>query len=183
MDDDTFLARMANWEALPGDIEDESYGLSPSPCSLDSKFDTLCALFLEVNEQQRQMLPELFKAEKSGRRGQAYIRFDNLGLSYIRRLARNALPKRAEQALRRGLAAAAIVQEYPDYRDIIISLAFLHQSARKAGIDPAPAFIEIAALARPETQDFLLDFLRRGNKGIGSMVDAFGGLGEMPEMC
>jgi hypothetical protein len=96
MDDDTFLARMADWEALPDDIHDDGYGLSPFPCPLDSKFDTLCALFLEANEPQRQMLPELFKAEKSGRRGQAYIRFD---------------------------------------------------------------------------------------KGIGSMVEAFGGLGEMPEMC
>lgn len=177
MDDDTFLARMADWEALPGDIHDDRYGLSPFPCPLDTKFDTLCALFLEAGERQRQMLPELFKAEKSGRRGQSYIRFDNLGLFYIRRLARNALSRGAEQTLRQGLAAAAIVQEYPDYRDNIISLALLHQATRKAGLDPAPAFTEVAALARPETQDFLLDFLKRGNKGIDSMVEAFGGLG------
>jgi hypothetical protein len=178
MDDDTFLARLADWEALPGDIHDEGYGLSPFPCPLDTKFDALCALFLQADEQQRQMLPKLFKAEKSGRRGQSpYIRFDNLGLSYIRRLARSALPNGTGQTLRRGLAAAAIVQEYPDYRDIIISLAFLHLAARKAGIDPAPAFTEVAALARPETQAFLLDFLRRGNKSIDSMVQAFGGLG------
>lgn len=178
MDDDTFLARLAGWEALPGDIHDDGYGFYSFPCPLDSKFDRLCTLFLEAGEQQRQMLPEFFKAEKSSRRGQSpYVRFDNLGLLYIRRLAFNALPNGAEQSLRRGLAAAAIVQEHPDYRDIIISLAFLHLAARRAGLDPAPAFTKIAALAQPETRNFLLDFLRRGNKGIDSMVEAFGGLG------
>jgi hypothetical protein len=71
----------------------------------------------------------------------------------------------------------SIVQEYPDYRDIIISLSFLHLAARKAPIDPAPLFNEIAALAQPETQAFLLDFLKRGNKAIDHMVEMFGGLG------
>ena len=37
MDDDTFLARMADWEALPGDIHDDGYGHSPFLCLLDSK--------------------------------------------------------------------------------------------------------------------------------------------------
>ena len=74
--------------------------------------------------------------------------------------------------LRRGLAAAAILQEREDYRDIVVSLAFLHRAARRAGIDPGRFFREVAGLARPETQEFMRGFLERDEADIGRMVEA-----------
>jgi hypothetical protein len=75
--------------------------------------------------------------------------------------------------LRLGLAAAAILQEREDYRDIMVSLAFLHHAARRAGIDPDPLFREVAALARPETERFMRGFLERDEAEIEEMVEAF----------
>ena len=82
MDDDTFLARMADWEALPGDIEDESYchnGEAISP-PLDTKFDALCTLYLEARQKQRLLLIRIFAAYKGTAPPEraAYARFDNL---------------------------------------------------------------------------------------------------------
>lgn len=182
MDDDTFLARMADWEALPGDVEDESYyrnGEAISP-PLDTKFDNLCTLYLEANHKQRLLLVKLFAAYKGTAPPEraAYARFDNLILGYMWRISRRIIASPGEAfLLRLGLAAAAIAQEHPDARDIIVALAFLHYAARQAHIDPRPHFEAVAALARLETRKFILDFLKRGNKEIDEIADYFGGTG------
>jgi hypothetical protein len=75
--------------------------------------------------------------------------------------------------LRLGLVAATILQEREDYRDIVVSLAFLHHAARRAGIDPDPSFREVAALARPETEEFMRAFLERGEVDIEKLVETF----------
>jgi hypothetical protein len=75
--------------------------------------------------------------------------------------------------LRLGLVAAAILQEREDYRDIVVSLAFLHHAARRAGIDPDPSFREVAALASPETEEFMRAFLERDEADIEKMVETF----------
>lgn len=178
MDDDAFLARLAEWEAMPASIHDDTYYASDFPGPLDAKFDTLCTLFQEGSDEQRPLLAELYAAEKAPKGSPfPYLRLDNLGIHYARRLAKALAAGGDAALLRQGLLAIAIVQEQPDYRDIIISLAFLHLAARKAGLDPAPAFNTVAALARPETRTFLLDFLKRPTKEIDHMVAEFGGLG------
>lgn len=77
------------------------------------------------------------------------------------------------QRLKLGLAAAAILQEREDYRDIIVSLAFLHRAATQAGIDPEPYFLEVAGLAEAETGQFIKSFLERDEADIGHMVETF----------
>jgi len=180
MDDSAFLARLAGWESMPGSIEDEAYFSSAFPGPLDAKFDALCALHLEASADQRAFLIDLFASQKStlARPYLAYLRFDNLILGYMRRITRRITAPGDTTPLRLGLAAAAIVQEHPDYRDVIISLAFLHYAATRAGIDPRPHFEAVAALARPETGSFLLNFLTRSPAGIQHMVQELGGLAE-----
>ena len=91
----------------------------------------------------------------------------------MRRVASSMGPGDDASRLRLGLAAAAILQEREDYRDIIVSLAFLHHGARRAGIDPDPFFREVADLARPETGEFIRGFLERDEADIERLVEAF----------
>jgi hypothetical protein len=91
----------------------------------------------------------------------------------MRRVASSIRSSDDTARLRLGLAAAAILQEREDYRDIIVSLAFLHHAARRAAVDPDLLFREVAALARPETQEFISRFLERDEADIEQMVEAF----------
>ncbi len=74
---------------------------------------------------------------------------------YMRRVASSITSEEDIWQLRQGLAAAAILQEREDYREIIASLAFLHGAARRAGINPEPFFQEVSGPARPETEEFI----------------------------
>jgi hypothetical protein len=91
----------------------------------------------------------------------------------MRRLSSSMGSGDATWRLRLGLAAAAILQEREDYRNIVVSLVFLHHAARRAGIDPDPHFREVTALARPETERFMRGFLERDEAEIEEMVEAF----------
>ena len=90
----------------------------------------------------------------------------------MRRVASSIESDDDAQRLKLGLAAA-ILQEREDYRDIIVSLAFLHRAATQAGIDPDPHFLEVVSLARPETRQFIERFLDREEAAIGHMVETF----------
>ncbi len=91
-------------------------------------------------------------------------------MEYMRRVSGTIKSTRDAQRLRLGLAAAAILEERSDYRDILASLASLHRAATGAGIDPAPYFEEVAALARPQTGRFIRDFLKRDGIDITEMA-------------
>jgi hypothetical protein len=184
MDDDEFEERLILWLGMPG--EGDSYPLHPAPYQedlRDARFDALCALYLEATEQQRAQIPAIFAREESTR---AYARIGDWTSSrerarndlsnmifYMRRVATSIKSSDDTWRLRLGLAAAAILQEREDYRDIIVSLAFLHHAARLAGIDPEPPFLEVAGLARPESRQFIERFLERDGADIQRMVEAF----------
>src|SRR5918994_5765675 len=167
MGDDEFEARLLAWLGMPGEGETYQHDADPYPDDLrDARFDALCALYLEATEEQRTQVPALFAREESTR---AYVRIaewrasrerarDDLSamIFYMRRVAGSIGLGDDAWRLRLGLAAAAILQEREDYRDIIVSLAFLHYAARRAGIDPDPFFREVAHLARPETEEFVV---------------------------
>ena len=151
----------------------------------DARFDSLCTLYLEADEGQRTQIRALFarEAEESTRahariahwvasRERARDDLSNL-IFYMRRVASSMESGDATSHLRLGLAAAALVQEREDYRDIMVSLAFLHHAARRAGVDPDPSFRGVAALARPETEEFMGGFLERDEAEIEQMVEAF----------
>ena len=184
MRDDEFEARLIEWLDIPGEGDPYPYYANPYPAEpQDARFDALCALYLEADEMQRAQIPALFAREESTR-GYTYIAawiasrergrndLSNLIL-YMRRVASSIRSEDGTSRLRLGLAAAAILQEREDYRDIIVSLAFLHHSARRAAIDPDPFFRAVAGLARPETQEFISRFLERDEADIERMVEAF----------
>src|SRR6476659_4899457 len=156
MDDvnnEEFLSRLLKWEAKLNRAERErDY----------SRFDALCALYLEATAEQRLQLPSLVAPEDSAR-------YDNVlgGLIVYMGWDAERIKTPADLLpLHLGLAAAAILQERLDDRDIGISLSFLYLAAKRAGIDPVPHFQEIAGMARPETKQFILRFLERDEKWI-----------------
>src|SRR5919199_3408317 len=172
MRDDEFEARLVEWLDMPGEGDPYPYYADPYPLDpRDARFDALCSLYLEADEVQRAQIPALFAREESTRayariadwiasRERARNDLSNL-IIYMRRVASSIGSADGTSRLRLGLAAAAILQEREDYRDIIVSLAFLHHATRRAGIDPDPYFREVAALARPETGEFVRRFLER----------------------
>jgi hypothetical protein len=182
--DDEFEARLVEWLDMPGEGDPYPSGASPYPADpRDARFDALCGLYLEADGAQRAQIPDLFAREESTRaygriadwaasRERARNDLSNL-IFYMRRVASSRGSGDDAPQLRLGLAAAAILQEREDYRDIIVSLAFLHHAARRAGIDPRPYLREAAALARPETEEFMRGFLERDEADIEEMVEAF----------
>ena len=128
-------------------------------------------------------IPAIFAREESTR---AYARIEDWTSSrerarnelsnmtfYMRRVASSIKSSEDTWRLSLGLAAAAILQEREDFRDIIVSLAFLYHAATRAGIDPEPHFLEVASLARPETRQFIERFLERDGADIQHMVETF----------
>lgn len=184
MGDDEFEARLLAWLGMQGEGDPYPRDADPYPDDLrDARFDALCALYLEATGEQRAQIPAVFAHEESTR---AYARIGDwvssrerarLDLSamifYMRRVASSIASADDTGRLRLGLAAAAILQEREDYRDIIVSLAFLHHAAKSSGIDPAPLFREVAGLARPETKRFIESFLERNQADISDMVETF----------
>ena len=175
---------MIAWLGMPGEGDPYPHDADPYPDDLrDARFDALCALYLEATEEQRTQVPALFAREESTR---AYVRIaewrasrewarDDLSamIFYMRRVAGSIGLGDDAWRLRLGLAAAAILQEREDYRDIIVSLAFLHHAATRAGIDPEPSFLKVAGLATPETGRFIESFLERDEADIEHMVETF----------
>ena len=175
---------MIAWLGMPGEGDPYPHDADPYPDDLrDARFDALCALYLEATEEQRTQIPALFAREESTR---AYARIAEWRASrerarndlsnmilYMRRVATSIDPGDGAWRLRLGLAAAAILQEREDYRDISVSLAFLHHAATRAGIDPEPSFLEVAGLATPETGRFIESFLERDEADIEHMVETF----------
>src|ERR687895_664115 len=164
MRDYEFEARLIERLDMPGEGEPYPYDANPYPADpRDARFDALCALYLEADVAQRAQIAATFapEVEESTRvyartadwvasRERARNDLSNL-IFYMRRVALSIDSGEDAWRLRLGLAAAAILQEREDYRDIIVSLAFLQYAARRGGIDPEPTFREVAALARPET--------------------------------
>jgi hypothetical protein len=184
MRDDDFEARLIAWLDMPGGGDPYPYDADPYPEDpRDARFDALCGLYLEADEAQRAQISATFAPEESTRayariadwiasRERARNDLSNL-IFYMRRVASSIGPGDDGSRLRLGLAPAAILQEREDYRDIIVSLAFLHHAARRVGTDPNPFFLEVAGLARPETEEFIRSFLERDEADIEQMVEEF----------
>ena len=184
MGDDGFEERLIEWLDMPGEGDPYPHHADPYPADLrDARFDALCALYLQADEKQRAQIPAILAREESTRayahigdwissRELARTDLSNM-IFYMRRVALSIRPGDNARRLRLGLAAAAILQEREDYRDILVSLAFLYQAATRAGIDPESHFLEVASLARPETRQFIERFLQRDSADIEQMVEAF----------
>jgi hypothetical protein len=179
MDDAEFEARLIAWLEMPGEGDPYPHHADPYPADLrDAR-----RLYLQADRQQRPQIPALFAREESTRayaRSAEWVssreraRNDLWGMIfYMRRVASSIKSSDDTWRLRLGLAAAAILQEREDYRDVIVSLAFLHRAARRAGIDPDPSFRGVGGLARPETGRFMETFLERDEAEIEQLVEAF----------
>ncbi|MEO6457850.1 MAG: hypothetical protein ABIO92_06200 [Chloroflexia bacterium] len=164
MDDDIFMKRFTNWQARLAE-EIDSYNISDP-----SIYDDLCLLYLDANSKQRQQLPVMVAPPESS---EGEYRLAYLTYEYMRWVSQRIRTPEDVQVLRLGLAAAAIVEESIDFRDALVSLAFLHHAATEAGINPKPYFKEVADMARPETRGFIRGFLARSKREIKGLIDLF----------
>jgi hypothetical protein len=124
---------------------------------LNELLDELCHLYLSGDEDQRLAIRGLFPGKDRVRK---YLH------SYVGGRAAPRLSRTGETKwLRLGLAAASIVDQRVDYRDLLICLGALWLAAEEAGIAPARHFSAVAGLSNDEpvygsgsTRDLLRGF-------------------------
>jgi hypothetical protein len=163
MNEGKFARRFREWEASLDPAMSEYVKADIAA------YDMLCSLYLAASPEQRQQLPSLVA---QGNSHAGVIRLNYL-IYYMRWVAERIRTPDDVDSLWLGLAAAAILEEGIDERDVIVSLAFLHNAATEAGIDPAPYYKDVADMARPEMRRFIRGFLERSSRDIKSMVDVF----------
>jgi hypothetical protein len=168
MDEHTFMKRFHDWEATWGDAK-RKYDAAEMP-----KYDELCSLYPEADPEQRRRLPDMVAPQDSW---VGDYRLGNLVYDYMRSVSERIRTPKDLDSLRLGLAAAAIAERPLDWRDVLVSLAFLYFAATQAGIDPAPYFKEVANIANPETGKFIRGFLDRSDREIKDLVRQFSGEG------
>jgi hypothetical protein len=100
-------------------------------------FYDLCQLYLAASSLERDRIWHLV-SDKEG--------LQNCLLGYAYRCARQLQATKDEHWLRLGLAASTLAAQKMDYRDLLLNRAELFVAAEEAGIDPDPAFKEIASL-------------------------------------
>jgi hypothetical protein len=98
------------------------------------KLDVLCPAYLEMTLAQRSTVKNIVHSHRSLLYATSW---------YIGRAAEQLERQATAHWLQYGLAAAAIEDGSPDYRDTFISLGSLYQTAYAAGIDPTPCFKEV----------------------------------------
>ena len=169
MDNQTFLKRFSNWKAKLNKKEASDY----------SKYDALCALYLEATPEQRNRWLDFFARYDTPSYRERMSKLKLISFEaligemtvYMRWDSERIKTHDDVYPLRLGLAAAAIVGEGLDNRDVTVSLAFLYYAAKQAGIDPVPHFREIAETARSEAKELMLNFLKRDDTKIRSELD------------
>ena len=176
MENQTFHLRLAQWDIMAGDLEEQEYFMSVYPAPQDEKFHALSVLYLESDSQQQRDLTNFFA---SGLAAVAFsctaaARFDN-AIIYMRRVARCIRSAADSSLLRLGLAAAAWTEGRVESHDLLISLAFLYHAATRAGIDPVAHFDTIAGAAGPQSQAALRAFLHCDVATVRRMVGHYEG--------
>jgi len=124
---------------------------------LNQLLDELCCLYLNADQEHRLLIRGFFEYKSRVRK---YLH------SYIGGRAAPRLESSGDKKwLDLGLAAASIVDQRVDYRDLLICLGALWLSAEEAGIAPARRFSSVARISNCEpvygnrsTRDFLRGF-------------------------
>jgi hypothetical protein len=129
---------------------------------LNQLLDELCSLYLAADQEQRAVIRGLFDDKTRLRK---YLH------SYIGGRAAPRLESTGDRKwLDLGLAAASIVDQRVDWRDLLIALGALWLSAEEAGIAPARRFSSVARISTDEpayggssTSDLLRRFRDSGH--------------------
>src|SRR5688572_1661122 len=75
MGDEEFEERLIWWLEMPGEGDPYPHHANAYPDDLrDARFDALCALYLQANEEQRTQIPAILDCEESTR---AYSHIDD----------------------------------------------------------------------------------------------------------
>lgn len=94
-----------------------------------------CRIYLRASDEQRAIM-------------RAFIAWSYILPPYLLRLISRPLadlaPDQVPQALREGLAGAALENNKTDFRDMYMALGSLYLAAAQAGVDATPFFAEAA---------------------------------------
>jgi hypothetical protein len=101
-------------------------------------FDKLCPIYLAASPQHRSEIRSVVSNKEGIWSGL---------INYAYRAAERLQSPDDKEWLRLGLAAISIEDCSMDFRVTLMALAELHGAAEKAGIDPEPAFREVAELS------------------------------------
>lgn len=171
MDEIIFKRCLDEWQKMPGDSKYATLYLKNAGQSpLDTKFNTLCQLYMDSDDKQRSQLHYIFDSEKNTSYNETLC-WDLI--MYVRRISKLIKSEKDICYLYYGLYAVAMVGYGPDYRDVIVSLAFLYYAAKQAGINVTQAFKDIAVTTIPKINKFIMDFLKRDVSDIEEMVAQF----------
>lgn len=79
-------------------------------------------------------------------------------------LAVQAVRQNDYDLVKKGLILQSIENSRTDYRDNLVRVSLLYNSARKLNQDPDNLFREIASISDTEIKELLLDFVKRKEK-------------------
>lgn len=102
---------------------------SAGDVQLDQQLTQLADLFMNATPRQRETIRSVVQPRA----------LSNL-LTYIHRVSITLLQEHDTIWLQRALAAAVIIGERCDYRDLIVSLVIVRVAAERVGIDHVPHF-------------------------------------------
>ena len=81
-------------------------------------------------------------------------------------LAVLAVRNHEAENVQEGLLGVALEGIQSDFRNSVLSLCLLHHSAMKLGESPVRLFTDAASYAMPKVRDFILEYLRNGQKDL-----------------
>jgi hypothetical protein len=108
---------------------------------MNAHFDELCPAYLQATPEERAEIRGVVSDKPGVLSGL---------LGYVMRAASRLRSTSEAEWLRRGLAAASIENCCRDYRDALLAWAELYVAAQAVGLDPRPAFREVAKLSSRE---------------------------------
>ena len=128
--------------------------LNPTQVELDETLRKLCSSFATM--------PTTERAEFRG--AVSMHEFYTL-LSFAKRSCVFALRSGNQDLLRSGLTAVAMIEaDRTDFRDILMTLALLHHSASRLGMDAGAEFTSAAKIAEPATSELITGFASRDSQ-------------------
>jgi hypothetical protein len=125
--------------------------LNIEPAELDTGLQELCANFVGKPKSEQEKLRSAISLDE----------FYTL-IEFARRSSVFALRDKDSDILNSALISIAMIEaERTDFRDILATLALIHHSAKRIGLDPSSMFLNFAKIAEPGTSELISGFVGR----------------------
>ncbi len=137
--------------------------LNPELSELDTSLRKLCTTFPGKSKLEQEKFRSAIPLDEF------YTLFE-----FARRSSVFALRDKDPDILNSALISIAMIEaERTDFRDILITLALLHHSAKRIGLDPSSTFLKFSEIAEPSTSELITGFAGR-DSASQSLRDSWG---------